>query len=87
MKCFTASVLSVSAFSLLLLASVIAPSAHALPKVDSDFKLQSLRLDEMDARNKANDDPSVFKLQSLRLSELDARNKSEENSKSNVSAH
>ena len=53
MKRFTSSVLSASAFSILLLASAIAPSAQALPKIDSDFKLQSLRLSELDARDKS----------------------------------
>ena len=62
-----------SALSIVLAAGVAAPSAQALPQVDAAFKLQSLRLSELDARNKAD-----FKLQTLRLSEFDARNKAEE---------
>ena len=67
-----------SALSVLLAAGSIAPAAQALPKVDANFKLQTLRLSELDARNKSEAD-SKFNLQKLRLEELDARSKSEEN--------
>ncbi|KPQ32347.1 MAG: hypothetical protein HLUCCA11_21740 [Phormidesmis priestleyi Ana] len=55
MKRFTSFAFSVSAFSVLLTAGVIAPSAKALPQVASDFNLQTLRLSELDARNKSED--------------------------------
>ena len=66
-----------SAFSILLTVIAIAPTAQALPKAGSEFKLQTLRLAEFDARNKSANKPT-FKLQTLRLTELDNRNKSEE---------
>ena len=75
MKRLTLAAFSLSAFSALLVAGAIAPSAQALPKADSGFKLQTLRLREFDARNKNDSD---FKLQTLRLREFDARNKAEE---------
>ncbi|MEL6260315.1 MAG: hypothetical protein AAFR12_04540 [Cyanobacteria bacterium J06626_6] len=71
MKRFTLSALSV-----VLTLGAIAPTAQALPQGDPDFKLQTLRLEELDARNKSAA-KSTFKLQTLRLEELDARNKSE----------
>ncbi|MEO1394927.1 MAG: hypothetical protein AAFV90_18640 [Cyanobacteria bacterium J06634_5] len=70
MKRFT-----LSAFSILLAVGAMAPTAQALPQVDADFKLQTLRLNEFDARNKSKVDAD-FKLQTLRLNEFDARNKS-----------
>ncbi|MEL7495909.1 MAG: hypothetical protein AAGJ95_18365, partial [Cyanobacteria bacterium J06554_11] len=70
MKRFTLSALSV-----VLTLGAIAPTAQALPQGDPDFKLQTLRLEELDARNKS-EAKSTFKLQTLRLAELDARNKS-----------
>jgi len=77
MKRFTLSTFSLSAFSVVIAVGAIAPTAKALPQVDADFKLQSLRLEELDARNKGELSPD-FKLQSLRLEALDARNKGEE---------
>ncbi|MEM6451874.1 MAG: hypothetical protein AAF703_16350 [Cyanobacteria bacterium P01_D01_bin.105] len=79
MKRFTFSALSIS---VLLATGAIAPSAQALPQVNADFKLQTLRLSELDTRNKSEYDQSewdapTFKLQTLRLSELDTRNKSD----------
>ena len=65
-----------SAFTVLLAASTVAPNAVAAPKGESGFNLQTVRLREFDARNK-----SDFKLQTLRLREFDARNKSEEDEK------
>lgn len=64
-----------SAFSVVLATAAVAPVAQAAPSVDKDFNLQTLRLWEMDARNKADAD---FNLQTLRLWEMDARNKSED---------
>ncbi len=55
MKRFT-----LSTFSVLLTVMAIAPTAQALPKVDADFKLQTLRLSEMDARNKSEDDQQPY---------------------------
>ena len=45
--------LILSAFSVLLAAGAVAPTAQALPKIDSAFNVQKLRLSELDARNKA----------------------------------
>ncbi|MEM8502276.1 MAG: hypothetical protein AAF716_03880 [Cyanobacteria bacterium P01_D01_bin.1] len=53
MKRFTLSTFSVSAFSALLVAGAIAPAAQALPEVSANFKIQTLRLSELDTRNKA----------------------------------
>ena len=58
MKRFTS--FAFSAFSVLLVAGAIAPSAQALPKFDSDFKLHTLRLREMDARNKSEENPQPY---------------------------
>ncbi|MEL6853798.1 MAG: hypothetical protein AAFO83_01665 [Cyanobacteria bacterium J06607_13] len=71
MKRFTLSALSV-----LLSVGTIAADAQALPQMDPSFKLQSLRLNELDTRNKSESD-ATFKLQSIRLGEFDARNKAE----------
>ncbi|MEL6601854.1 MAG: hypothetical protein AAFP20_01370 [Cyanobacteria bacterium J06614_10] len=71
MKRFTLSALSV-----LLSVGAIAADAQALPQMDPSFKLQSLRLNELDTRNKSESD-ATFKLQSIRLGEFDARNKAE----------
>ncbi|MEL7070329.1 MAG: hypothetical protein AAGN15_16955 [Cyanobacteria bacterium J06581_3] len=61
-----------SAFSIMLAAGAMATEATALPQVDDDFKVHTLRLEEFDTRNK-----SEFKVHTLRLEEFDARNKSE----------
>ncbi|MFK8183066.1 MAG: hypothetical protein AB8B99_06800 [Phormidesmis sp.] len=44
-----------SAFSIVLATAAIAPAAQALPKIDSDFNLQTLRLREFDDRNKSDE--------------------------------
>lgn len=44
-----------SAFSTLLITAAVAPTAQALPKIDADFNLQTLRLSEFDARNKSDE--------------------------------
>ena len=44
-----------SAFSVMLAVGAVAPTAQALPKLDSAFTLQTLRLNEFDARNKSED--------------------------------
>jgi len=44
-----------SAFSVLLATGAIAPAAQAFPKTDPTFNLQTQRLSEFDARNKAED--------------------------------
>ncbi|MEM9949672.1 MAG: hypothetical protein AAF810_26875 [Cyanobacteria bacterium P01_D01_bin.36] len=44
-----------SAFSVLLATAAIAPVAQAAPTLSSDFNLQTLRLQEFDARNKSED--------------------------------
>lgn len=49
-----------SAFSVLLAAGAIAPTAHALPQIDPAFKLQTLRLNELDARNKSEETPQHY---------------------------
>ena len=46
-----------SACSVVLATAAIAAEAQALPKVDSAFNLQTLRLSELDTRNKS-DEPS-----------------------------
>lgn len=42
-----------SVFSVVLAAGAVAPNAAAFPQLDADFKIQSLRLREFDARNKS----------------------------------
>lgn len=49
-----------STVSIVLAVSAIAPSAQALPKVDSAFNLQTLRLREFDARNKSEDSEKPY---------------------------
>ncbi len=49
-----------SAFSVVLAAGAVAPTAQALPTVDPDFNLQTLRLSELDARNKSEDDQPLY---------------------------
>lgn len=49
-----------SAFSVVLAAGAIAPAAQAFPQVDPAFKIQSRRLYELDARNKAEDDQAAY---------------------------
>ncbi|MEM9948454.1 MAG: hypothetical protein AAF810_20670 [Cyanobacteria bacterium P01_D01_bin.36] len=44
-----------SAFSVLLATAAVAPTAQALPKIDSDFNVQTLRLNELDVRNKSDE--------------------------------
>ena len=46
-----------SACSVVIATAAIAAEAQALPKVDSAFNLQTLRLSELDTRNKS-DEPS-----------------------------
>ncbi|MFK8184651.1 MAG: hypothetical protein AB8B99_14870 [Phormidesmis sp.] len=69
MKRFT-----LSAVSILLATAALTPDALAISQVESDFNLHSQRLEELDARNKA-DVKLAFNLHSQRLEELDARNK------------
>ena len=49
-----------SAFSVVLATAAIAPAAQALPKIDSDFNLQTLRLSEFDARNKSEESEKPY---------------------------
>jgi len=49
-----------SAFSIVLAAGAVAPTAQALPQVDPAFKLQTLRLSEIDTRNKSEDDQQPY---------------------------
>lgn len=49
-----------STLSVVLAASAVASTAQALPQVDSDFKVQTLRLSELDARNKEGYDESYY---------------------------
>ena len=49
-----------SAFSVVLATSAIAPAAQALPKLDSEFSLQTLRLQEFDARNKSEESEKPY---------------------------
>lgn len=49
-----------SAFSVVLAAGAVAPTAQALPKVDPAFNLQTLRLSELDTRNKSEDDQQPY---------------------------
>ncbi|MEL7226110.1 MAG: hypothetical protein AAF810_16040 [Cyanobacteria bacterium P01_D01_bin.36] len=49
-----------SAFSVLLATAAIAPTAQALPKTDTDFSLQMLRLSEFDVRNKGEDSQQPY---------------------------
>lgn len=49
-----------SAFSVVLAAGAVAPTAQALPKVDPAFTLQTLRLTELDTRNKSEDDQQPY---------------------------
>jgi len=44
-----------SACSVVLAAAAVATEAQALPKVDSAFNLQTLRLGELDTRNKSDE--------------------------------
>lgn len=44
-----------SAFSVLLATVAVAPAAQALPKIDANFDIQTLRLSEFDARNKSSE--------------------------------
>lgn len=44
-----------STFSVLLTTVAVAPTAQALPKIDADFNIQTLRLSEFDARNKSDE--------------------------------
>jgi len=49
-----------SACSIVLATAAIAPAAQALPKIDSSFNLQTLRLSEFDTRNKAEDSKQPY---------------------------
>ncbi|MEL6553409.1 MAG: hypothetical protein AAFQ63_08120 [Cyanobacteria bacterium J06621_11] len=49
-----------SAFSVLIATSAIAPTAQALPKVDPSFEIQTLRLRELDTRNKSEDSQQPY---------------------------
>jgi len=49
-----------SAFSVVLATAAVAPTAQALPKLDSDFTIQTLRLREFDARNKSDESPQPY---------------------------
>ena len=71
MKRFTLSALSV-----LLSVGAIAADAQALPKMDPSFNLQSLRLNELDTRNKSESEEADTN-QNQTLRGLDAREKSE----------
>lgn len=44
---------ALSAFSVLLATAAISPLAQAAPTLSSDFNIQTLRLQEFDARNKS----------------------------------
>ena len=41
-----------SAFSILIVTAAVAPSAQALPQVSEDFNLQTVRVNEFEARNR-----------------------------------
>lgn len=63
-----------SAFSVLLAAAAIAPSAQAFDtKIDPSFNVHNLRLEEFDQRRKGSE--KSFDLHQLRISELEQRNK------------
>ncbi|MEL6492180.1 MAG: hypothetical protein AAFV85_06480 [Cyanobacteria bacterium J06634_6] len=49
-----------SAFSILLVTAAVAPSAQALPQVSEDFNLQTLRLNEFDARDRLAPTPQAW---------------------------
>lgn len=49
-----------SAASVLLATAALAPTAQAVPQVDSAFNLQTLRLSEFDARNKSEEAPQPY---------------------------
>lgn len=49
-----------SVLSVVLATAAVAPTAQALPKVDPDFEIQTLRLREFDARNKGEDYPQPY---------------------------
>jgi len=48
-----------SAFSILLVTTAVAPSAQALPQISSDFDLQTLRLNEFDTRDRFSPTPQA----------------------------
>ena len=49
-----------SAFSILLVTAAVAPSAQALPEISEDFDLQTLRLNEFDARDRLAPTPQTW---------------------------
>lgn len=49
-----------SIFSAFLVAAAVAPTAQALPDVDPDFTVQTLRLREFDTRNKSDDNQQSY---------------------------
>lgn len=49
-----------SSLSVLLATAAVAPIAQAAPKISADFSLQTLRLQEFDARNKSEDDSQPY---------------------------
>ncbi len=66
----------ISSLSILLASAAIAPMAQAFDaNLDADFSVQELRLQEMDARNKAVKSGESFDVHQLRTSEFDQRNK------------
>lgn len=49
-----------STVSVLLATAAVAPTAQALPKADADFNLQTLRLSELDTRNKSEESEQPY---------------------------
>lgn len=49
-----------SAFSVMLAVSAVSTRASAFPQVDSAFNIQTLRLSELDTRNKSEDDKAPY---------------------------
>ena len=54
-----------SAFSILLVTAAVAPSAQALPEISEDFDLQTLRLNEFDARDRLAPTPQAESYQAV----------------------
>ncbi len=66
----------ISSLSVLLASAAVAPMAQAFDtNVDADFSVHELRLQELDARNKAVKGGESFNVHQLRTSEFDQRNK------------
>jgi len=60
MKRSTLSTLSLSALSMLVTVGTMMPVAQARPQSEPAFNLQTMRLNELDARNKSEQEPQPY---------------------------